>query len=205
MKTKELHKIAPTLSKIITKESGFQVPKNYFDTIEDNVLAEIITSKFNKDSANRNFKTPENYFETLEDLVITKLKVQAYNHKKDISIPENYFDTIEDQVFAQLKRKSKIITLKKAIKYVIPIAIAASFLLIFLLKNNSNTVTFESIASSEIEAFIESGNIEYDAESLILAFPNIELETSEFISTLSDSEVINYLNNHDLDDYIYED
>ena len=41
---------------------------------------------------------------------------------------------------------------------------------------------------------IENGNINYDAESLASIFPDVTLEDTNYISTLSDSDVLNYLN-----------
>tara|TARA_R110001583_G_scaffold17310_7_gene70180 strand:+ start:8244 stop:8861 length:618 start_codon:yes stop_codon:yes gene_type:complete len=200
----DLNKIAPTLTKITTKSTGFQVPENYFDSIEDGVVAELKSININTQTTNLNFNTPSNYFDSLEDLVVTKLKAQSFKPKKDISIPDNYFETIEDKVLSKLKNKSKIITLKKVVKYVTPIAIAASFLLIFLLNNNSSTITFDSIASSEIEKFIENGNIDYDAESLALVFPDVELDDHDFISSISDNDVLNYLNENEIDELFFE-
>ena len=94
--------------------------------------------------------------------------------------------------------------IKSITKYIAPIAIAASFLIIFLLNNNSREITFESIASKEIEEFIDLGHIDYDAESLTIIFPNIELDDNNFISSLSENDVLEYLNENDLEELFYE-
>lgn len=204
MTNKDLNKIASILSEITPKESGFQVPENYFDSIEDSVVAEIKSKNLNIQTRTPNFKTPNNYFDSLEDVVITKLKAQTFKTEKNNTIPENYFDNLEENVLSKLKSQSKIITLKKTTKYVAPLAIAASFLLIFLLNNNSKDISFESITSSEIEEFIENGSINFDAESLTLVFPDVELDDSNFISSISDSEVLDYLNENEIEELFFE-
>ena len=202
MNKKEVHKIAPTLNKIVGKNHGFNVPDAYFNTVEDGVFAEINASKINTDKTI--YKTPDTYFESVEDLVVTKIKVGIFQKKTSRSVPESYFETLEDTVFNRIKETSKVSTLKKLSKYVAPIAIAASFLIIFILNSTSNNITFETLATSEIEEFIESGNINYDAESLASIFPEVTLEDTNYISTLSDSDVLNYLNENDLETLIIE-
>jgi len=202
MNKKEVHKIAPTLSKIVGKNHGFNVPDAYFNTVENGVFAEINASKINTDKTI--YKTPDTYFESVEDLVVTKIKVGIFQKETSRSVPESYFETLEDTVFNRIKKTSKVSTLKKLSKYVAPIAIAASFLIIFILNSTSNNITFETLATSEIEEFIENGNINYDAESLASIFPEVTLEETNYISALSDSDVLNYLNENDLETLIIE-
>jgi len=202
MNKKELHKIAPTLSELSLKKSGFNVPNSYFNSIEDSVFAEIIASEINTEKPD--FKTPEHYFNTLEDIVITKLNTQNLQLENNNTVPENYFNTLEDRVIDRLNKKPKVTKLKSITKYIAPIAIAASFLIIFLLNNNSREITFESIASAEIEEFIDLGHIDYDAESLTTVFPDIELDDNNFISSLSENDVLEYLNENDLEELFYE-
>ena len=73
----EVHKMAPTLSKIASNH-GFNVPDAYFNTVEDGVFAEINASKINIDKTI--YKTPDTYFETVEDLAVTKLKAQTFQN-----------------------------------------------------------------------------------------------------------------------------
>lgn len=202
MKKEEVHKMAPTLSKIGHKDRGFNVPSTYFNTVEDGVFAEINTSKLNTDKPI--YKTPDTYFETVKNSVVTKPKAQTFYNEITHSIPEGYFETLEDQVFNKIEKTSKVRTLTKLSKYVAPIAIAASLLIIFILNSTSNNITFETLATSEIEEFIENGNIYYDAESLASIFPEVTIEDTNYISTLSDSAVLNYLNEKDLETLIIE-
>jgi len=202
MNKKEIHKIAPTLNTIAHKNHGFNVPNAYFNTIEDGLFAEINASKLNCDKTA--YKTPNAYFKTIEDLVVTKLKAQTLKKEVTTAIPDGYFETLEDQVLTKINDTSKIRNLKIISKYVVPITIAASFLIIFLLNNTSKSITFEDLATSEIEEFIENGDINYDVESLALIFPEVTLDDTYYTSTLSDSDVLNYLNENDLETLILE-
>ncbi|WP_299523155.1 hypothetical protein [uncultured Lutibacter sp.] len=205
MKRKDLHKIAPKLSEISLEKVGFEIPENYFDSIEDAVIAELKSENLLKKETEKTFKTPENYFNSIEDIVLAKLKAAAIQNNTESTIPKNYFDTLEDQVLSKIKTTPKVISLKsRFIKFVVPIGIAASLLLFFVLNNNSAPLTFESLASSEIETWIDNGNIDIDALSIASIYPEIELKSDIYSSSLSDDEVLEYLNDEDLENLIYE-
>ena len=205
MKRKDLHTIAPKLSEISLKKTGFEIPKNYFKSIEDAVIAELKAENFLKKGTKEVFKTSENYFDFIEDIVIAKLKAEAIQNNKETTIPENYFQTIEDKVLAEIRTTPKVISLKsRFIKFAAPIAIAASLLLVFVLNKNSTTVTFDSLASSEIETWIDNGGMDIDALSIVSIYPDIELNNEIYSASLSDEEVLEYLNEEYLDEIIFE-
>ncbi|WP_372792649.1 hypothetical protein [Lutibacter sp.] len=205
MKRKDIHKIAPKLSEISLKKAGFEIPENYFESIEDAIIAELKTETLLKKGTKETFKTPENYFDSIEEIVISKLKAEVIQNNTETTIPENYFENLENQVLSKIKTTPKVIFLKsKFIKFATPIAIAASLLLVFVLNNKSKTVTFESLASSEIETWIDNGNIDIDALSIASIYPEIELNNEINSASLSDDEVFEYLNEEDLEDIIYE-
>ncbi len=205
MKKRTLHKIAPKLSEFSPDDTGFIVPDNYFGYIEDEVLAKIIIEKFKPIQKDSDFETPENYFDKFEDLVLTKLKVEALQNDESSVISEKYFENIEDTILNKIKPKAKAFPIKKGrAKYVAFFAIAASLLLIFILNNNSESLTFDSITTSEIENWIDNGNIDIDALSIASMYTDIELDNDNFSTSLSDNEVLEYLNNEDLDEIIYE-
>ncbi|WP_457611392.1 hypothetical protein [Lutibacter sp.] len=199
------HKTTPKLSENSLKKSGFKIPQNYFKTVEDGVMAKLKTEKYPKEIELNTFKTPENYFDTVEDIIITKLKAEAIYGKNNTSIPEKYFDSIEETVLTKIKDKTTIVPLKnKLTKIIAPAAIAASLLLIFILKNDSSKITFDSLATTEIEDWINSGGIDIDALSIVSMYPEIELNNEILTSSISDNEVLEYLYKEDLDEIIYE-
>ncbi|WP_370478255.1 hypothetical protein [Tamlana flava] len=55
------------------KETGFKVPNDYFNNLEDVVMAQI---KLSEKVSHSGFKTPSGYFDTLEDRIIEKTSVK---------------------------------------------------------------------------------------------------------------------------------
>tara|TARA_R110001583_G_scaffold4351_2_gene25174 strand:+ start:8828 stop:9448 length:621 start_codon:yes stop_codon:yes gene_type:complete len=205
MKKKKLHKIAPKLSEISLKKSGFEIPDTYFETVEKAVLSELNVDKIQSNTTKEIFTTPENYFNSIEAIVIARLKSEVIHKNIENSIPKNYFDSIEETVLTKISASSKIIQLKTRLtKFIVPIAIAASILLIFVLNDNSTTVSFDSLTLNEVENWIANGSIDYDALSIASMYPEIELKNEIFTISVSDNEVLNYLYEEDLDAIIYE-
>ena len=202
MKQQQLHKVAPILNSI-SKKSGFTTPNNYFETLEIDVLSKFKTEELTTAIDKNTFKTPETYFDTVEDIVITKLKAESFQHKENTNVPDNYFDSLEDTIISKLKSPKKVISLKTVSKYLVPITIAASLLLIFTLNTTKKTVTFQSLATAEIEQFIDYGIIDIDTQTLASTFSDIEIKTEEFDLPLTDTEVLNYLTDEDLETFIY--
>jgi len=200
----KLHITAPILSEISIKGTGFEIPQNYFDTVEENVNSELSLQKhYPKDAASA-FKLPENYFEEIEDVIFTKIKAKQIKNKDSFELPDHYFNTIEDRVLNKIKTPKTVISIKRITKYLAPIAIAASLLLIFILNTNQKTITFDSLATSEIEQFIDNGFVDIDSESLALAFSTVEISTDNISSPISEDEVLDYLYTEDLEAIIYE-
>ena len=205
MKKEKLHIIAPILSEISLKKNAFKVPDNYFGTIEDDVVATINLQNLLSKNSTSNFKAPNNYFDTIEEITITKLKAEVIQTKEKSQLPDGYFDTFEDLVLTKIKKNEKVISIKRIAKYFAPLAIAASLLLIFVLKTNQKTVTFDSLATTEIEQFVESGLIDINIENLAIAFSDVEFPTKNITTSISDEEVLAYLTIEDLETIIYED
>ncbi|SNR32091.1 hypothetical protein SAMN06265371_101225 [Lutibacter agarilyticus] len=202
MKKQKLHKVAPILNSI-SKKSGFNTPNEYFETLEIDILSKIKTEELNSEIDKNSFRTPDAYFDTIEDIVIAKLKAKSFHNKENTKVSDNYFDTLEDTVISKLKTPKRVISLKTVSKYLVPIAIAASLLLIFTLNTNKKTVTFESLATTDLELFIDYGMVDIDTQTLASTFSDIEIKTEEFDLFLTDSEVLNYLTDEDLETFIY--
>jgi hypothetical protein len=207
MNKKDLHKIAPKLSELSLKKSGFEIPDKYFDTIEDAVFAELKADKFQKKSQKETFKTPDDYFDNVEDIVIAKLKAEAIQNKNiyNTETPKDYFNSVDETIFSKIKTETKVVSLKNRLtKIIAPLAIAASLLLIFTLNNQEKSITFESLATSDIENWIYNGNVEIDALSIASIYPNIEISDIIYTSTVTEEEYIDYLNSEDLELIMYE-
>jgi len=204
MKKNSLHKIAPKLIEISPSATGFSIPDGYFQSIEDAVFSKLKAESFSQSNNNSSFSIPSNYFETVEDIVITKLKAESIQEENS-QIPDNYFDSVEPKVFEKIHRNSNLISLKNnVIKILIPFAVAASLLLIFILKTNASKVTFDSLANDDIEQFIENDLISINTENIATAFPEIELTTDFIQETISNDELLNYLNRENIEELLYE-
>lgn len=205
MKKEKLHKIAPILSEISHKKNAFNVPKNYFNTIEDEVITSMKLDRIQPKSNAEIFNTPSDYFENVENITISKLKAEVIGNENNTEIPSDYFDTFEDRVLTKLNTKPKVISIRNIAKYVAPIAVAASLLLFVILKTNQKEVTFDSLATTEIEHFIESGLVDISPSTLLETFNEIDISEANFTVNISDEEVLNYLTVEDLETIIYED
>ncbi len=205
MKKSTLHKIAPLLSEISPENTGFVVPGDYFETIENEISAKFIAENFTNKQDESTFEIPLYYFDTVEDLVLAKLKVEALQTSNTSALSENYFDTLENTVLNKIKENPTIFSLKRSIThYLAPFAIAASLLLIFVLNSDSETPTFESIATLEIENWIDNGYADIDALSIASIYSDVELDIDNLNSSLSDNEVLEYLESEDIDEIIYD-
>lgn len=122
MSTNKLHNI---------KETGFKVPKDYFESFEDAFLNEIKLKEITTDSG---FKVPDNYFDSLEDKITS-----AVNQEKDIKV-------------------IKLVTWRKA---AYAAAIAASLVLMFnIYFNQKSPVTIDTIETASIENYILNEELE---------------------------------------------
>ncbi|MFD0762379.1 hypothetical protein ACFQZW_09830 [Lutibacter aestuarii] len=153
-----------------------------------------------------NFKTPNGYFNTIDDVVITKLKAATTQHKDQDQIPKDYFDSIEDTVIAKIQHLKNTKKSKNTVfKYSIPIAIAASILLIFNIFNKTEALTFDSIATAEIDAWISNNLNEIPPDQIATIYSDIELDYEDFSTQLTDEEVFDYIQKEGLENILIEE
>jgi hypothetical protein len=105
------------LSKL-PKDSGFEVPNGYFDSVEDAFSIKLRESSFPKDSG---FEIPDDYFNSLENQILSKV---------------------------ELPKKGKIIPLKSRLVRITSIAAAFALLLMtyFTLQSEPSEPSSEEIA-----------------------------------------------------------
>jgi hypothetical protein len=56
------------------KDQGFKVPKDYFETLEDQIMSNIAFDTQIPKAETPGFETPKDYFNTLEDNIFNKLE-----------------------------------------------------------------------------------------------------------------------------------
>lgn len=149
------------------------------------------------------FEVPDGYFESVVDSIISKID---FDNEASNDIPEGYFDTIEDRVFDKIKRKeSKVISLKsRVLKIATPIAIAASILLLITLQlfNQTQEDVFANLDTSEIETWIDNGDLNIDTYEITSVYSDVNFDDIELYDDYTDDDLLNYLDSIDLESLI---
>ncbi len=129
MKQNKLHNI---------KETGFKVPDDYFNSLEDRIISDIKLKKISGDSG---FKLPEDYFNTLEDSITDKISTST---------------------------PTKVIPLFRKRTVIYMSSIAAAVLILFNLSIFENKLTFDSLDFETVENYIINENIgSYEIATLL--------------------------------------
>ncbi len=189
------------LSSILGKESGFSVPENYFNTIEDAFETKLTEEKFTRE---KGFSIPENYFSTIEDSIEAKLTEENFTKEKGFSIPDSYFKDLEDDILAKVtstEKEAKVISFKDRILKLIPIAAAASVVLFiglnsFVFNSTNKELTIDSLSDTDIEFWLDSNTL--NTNDITLALGDDILEDDDFyFSSLEDENIEDYINSID--------
>ena len=149
------------------------------------------------------FSTPENYFESVENSVFSNIKAATFSKENVFTAPDNYFTNFEDSLFANIdfpKKEVKVISLKSRILKIIPAAAAASILLFIGLNTLtfSETTSFESISSEEMENWLDESYIKNNTS--IINFVDADFKSSNVLeedSSIEGEDIFEYLNTID--------
>lgn len=149
------------------KESGFSVPSNYFDNLEENISVKILEESLDKENA---FNVPESYFNNLEDNILGKINPK--------------------------EKEIKVISLKSKVLKLIPYAAAASIALFIGLNsfvfNANEQITIDHITDNDLEYWIDSNALNTNDIAAILE--NEILEENEFTFTeIKDESIEDYI------------
>lgn len=191
-----------SLKHIKFKENPFKIPKGYFDALENDVFAKIKSENFPKKEG---FSSPPRYFKNVENNILTKISEDKNEEKSGFAIPENYLETIEDKVIAKIsndKRPVKVVAFKSIfLNRVLPFAVAASLLLIIYINYNNKTTSFDSIASTDIERWIEADLVTLDTYEIAEVYKDTQIENQDIFA---EDELEEYLNGTDVESLLYE-
>ena len=213
-KGKLIH-IAPKLYELKSKKSCFKTPSNYFNLLDDKLMANYSVNTNNNIPKSNSFKIPENYLSNLEDIIVSKLNAEGLNKKKlNNEIPTNYFENLEDRIFDRIateKKTRKVISLNSNFRKIAMVAVAASLLLYFGIVsvfNNTNSVDFNSLTTNEIHYWLDSENILISNDDIASVLNDDEindLSDNLLTTTYNDDEIIEFLNNSDIESLLIED
>jgi hypothetical protein len=143
------------------------------------------------------FKIPENYFEEFSDKLFSKITENSIPKETGFKAPNTYFDDLEDAILFTVEKTTN--KRKTKIRLLTTISSIAAALLLYLgiaKYKQSNSVTFDSITVTDIQAYIEAGNMSIDTYALASIDETINLD--ELLeNSLSDKEINAYLNTVD--------
>lgn len=208
--------IAPKLSALKLKPEVFVLPFGALDHVEEGVLAEIIENQLKIKLGTENpFKVTSNYFESFEDSIIESIENQSSNSLKvSLKVPDHYFESFEQKVMSKIKNetvenKVKVISLRsRLIKITTTVAVAASLALFFIFnpfQQKSTELSFDSLALTEIEKWIDQDYLELDAYQISSVYSETKLKPNLLSSTVNEDELEEFLNNQNIEELLYEE
>ncbi|MCR9227379.1 MAG: hypothetical protein NXH90_08180 [Flavobacteriaceae bacterium] len=171
-----------------------------------------------KDKKN-SFNTPEGYFESFNGRLMDKIKEEEAKElisvipKTDgFAVPDDYFEKVESDIISKTSRKEvKVVPLISNRNFYYTVAaIAAIFILIFSITGNptSDPISFDDLANSEIEAYLEDTEFEMTSYELAEVVSMEEIELSDILDDdLEEVIIMEYLNENveDFQDLNLED
>ncbi|NOY48366.1 MAG: hypothetical protein GXO84_09280 [Chlorobi bacterium] len=149
------------------KNTGFKVPKDYFNTLEDTILSKIKAESILKDIDSPGFEIPNGYLDTLEDTVFNKL-------------PK--------------KENPKVISLfsKKNLIYISGVA-AAIVIMFGFFWNNTNASEME-LDYEMVESYLIDQNISsYEIASLLTEEELSNIDSEIMNEAFNDEDMEDYL------------
>jgi len=161
---------------------------------------------------NSGFKAPEGYFEGLTDDLMDKLSKETSNlpDKGGFKVPENYFENLPKEIAEKVaKKETGVIRLKPYRKYFYAAASVAAILLLVISLEWKNTVdfTFDDLAETDIEYYLEDNQFGLSSYELAEVILEEDLEINNFLDTemndnLDDENIMDYLedNIEDIDE-----
>lgn len=153
--------------------------------------------KFNKNSG---FKTPEDYFGSFTDKLMGKLsELDSDRPKKEgFKVPDGYFDSLHHHILQKLDHQgAKVVRLHPYRKYYF-IAASVAAIVLFGLALNLNTisyeVTFDDLASTDIESYFDNNDMELTTYEIAEVIPIDELEINDILNEqINEDQIIEYL------------
>lgn len=160
-----------------------------------------------KEDHKNKFKTPEGYFDSFHERLMDKINDEENGQGESIipksdgfDVPEGYFDSFKVE-----PKEVKVVQLKSHKKfYYSAAAIAAIFILIFgVTWKTDTTITFEDLASTEIDAYFETTELDLSTYEIAEVVSLNSLEINDVLdNTLEEENILEYLdeNVEDIED-----
>jgi len=149
------------------KNSGFEIPKDYFEKFEERLFAKLDEDVIPKEAG---FSVPGGYFDIVEEDIMKGVVKTKVDQPKVIGLNS-----------------------RRVIIYVS--SIAASVAIIFgLIGKYSTSESFNDLQISTIESYIEEGNVTIDSYEIASLLADEDIENGNFLSEpFSDESLETYL------------
>lgn len=175
---KKLKNSEDFITQLTGKKTGFTTPKDYFNTLEDEIITANKTHQFERETG---FVAPEKYFENFEEQIFSKLSTS--------------------------KKEVKVISLQQQLLKLIPYAAAAVLILFIGLNALSfdfdNTKNTLKLSDTEIENWFNTTTL--DTEDMAVVLQDLILEENSFSMTnLKDESIEDYILSKD-ETYLYNE
>lgn len=138
------------------------------------------------------FQIPTNYFEGLSKNIFSKIEESSLPESTGFNVPNDYFQDFENSIFKKIKTSKKN-TIKTKVWYVFS-SIAAALIVYFGILNYNQTaeISFDSISVTDIQDYIDHGNMNID--SYVIASTNQDIDLAGMIDDIvSENEINSYL------------
>jgi exosome complex RNA-binding protein Rrp4 len=150
-------------------KTGFAIPSDYFNNLEDALSAKFSEENFTKENS---FKVPDAYFNNLENLILAKVE--------------------------STKKETNIISFKERVFKMIPLAAAASIILFIGLNsfvfNTSKELNLDTISDEDINLWLDFNTLTSNEITFVLEETILD-ENEFYFSQIKDKTIEDYLNN----------
>ena len=144
------------------------------------------------------FKVPTNYFDEFENHLLNKINEEVLPKNIGFKTPPGYFNKLDAKIKRKNNSKSKegkLIPVVSKKKFIYAASLAAIVILVFsVIKDTTRFYTLEEIEISNIENFINEGNIQLKQYEISILFTDEILNNiTSNQSRLSGNQLENYL------------
>ncbi|MDC6467884.1 hypothetical protein OAW63_02720 [Flavobacteriaceae bacterium] len=144
------------------------------------------------------FKVPTNYFDEFENHLLNKINEEVLPKNIGFKTPPGYFNKLDAKIKRKNNSKSKegkLIPVVSKKKFIYAASLAAIVILVFsVIKDSTRFYTLEEIEISNIENFINEGNIQLKQHEISILFTDEILNNmTSNQSRLSGNQLENYL------------
>ncbi|QLE02080.1 hypothetical protein HX109_11125 [Galbibacter sp. BG1] len=141
------------------------------------------------------FKTPENYLSDFEKDLSVRLSEENLPKGNAFTTPDDYFSEVEKSILAKttLQKETEIIKVSWFYKAA---SIAAIFMVVFFIAKNlqkPSSQNFDTIATAEIDAYIDEGYLNLNTYDITDTFNEVSLSNIEISDAVSDDDIFKYL------------